>query len=50
MTAADVVVVATAPGLGDEVQALKAGILEIADVLVVNKARSRGRGPRRART
>lgn len=27
-----------APGLGDEVQAIKAGILEIADVLVVNKA------------
>ncbi|HVZ85345.1 MAG TPA: methylmalonyl Co-A mutase-associated GTPase MeaB, partial [Polyangia bacterium] len=35
--AADAVVVATAPGLGDEVQALKAGLLEIADVLVVNK-------------
>src|SRR5579871_2709392 len=34
---ADAVVVATAPGLGDEVQALKAGLLEIADVLVVNK-------------
>lgn len=28
----------TAPGLGDEVQAMKAGILEIADVIVVNKA------------
>ena len=27
-----------APGLGDEIQAIKAGILEIADVLVVNKA------------
>ncbi len=27
-----------APGLGDEVQALKAGLMEIADVLVVNKA------------
>jgi LAO/AO transport system ATPase len=26
------------PGLGDEVQALKAGMLEIADILVVNKA------------
>jgi LAO/AO transport system kinase len=35
--AADAVVVVTAPGLGDEVQALKAGLLEIADVLVVNK-------------
>lgn len=27
-----------APGLGDDVQAIKAGILEIADVLVINKA------------
>ena len=35
---ADVKVVLTAPGLGDDVQALKAGILEIADVLVVNKS------------
>ncbi len=26
------------PGLGDEIQALKAGVLEIADILVVNKA------------
>jgi len=31
-------VVVEAPGLGDDVQAAKAGILEIADVLVVNKA------------
>jgi LAO/AO transport system kinase len=31
-------VVVEAPGLGDEVQAIKAGVLEIADVLVVNKA------------
>ncbi len=36
--AADVRVVVCATGLGDDVQALKAGILEIADVLVVNKA------------
>ena len=35
---ADVTVVVCAPGLGDEIQAIKAGILEIADVLVVNKA------------
>ena len=35
---ADVRVVIAAPGLGDDVQAIKAGILEIADVLVVNKA------------
>lgn len=31
-------VVIDAPGLGDDVQAIKAGILEIADILVVNKA------------
>lgn len=31
-------VVVLAPGMGDEIQAMKAGILEIADVLVINKA------------
>lgn len=31
-----------APGLGDDIQAIKAGILEIADVLVVNKADREG--------
>ncbi len=31
-------VVVEAPGMGDEVQAIKAGVLEIADILVVNKA------------
>lgn len=35
---ADVSVVVLVPGLGDEVQAMKAGIMEIADVFVVNKA------------
>lgn len=35
---ADIKVVIQAPGMGDELQAIKAGILEIADVLVVNKA------------
>ncbi len=35
---ADTTVVLNAPGLGDDVQAIKAGILEVADVLVVNKA------------
>ena len=38
MEYADVTLVVSAPGLGDEIQALKAGILEIADILVVNKA------------
>jgi LAO/AO transport system kinase len=36
--AADVSVVVLVPGLGDDIQALKAGIMEIADVFVVNKA------------
>jgi len=39
---ADVSVVVLVPGLGDEVQALKAGIMEIADVFVVNKSDREG--------
>ena len=35
---ADTVLLVLSPGLGDGIQAAKAGILEIADVLVVNKA------------
>lgn len=35
---ADVAVLVSVPGLGDDVQAIKAGMLEVADVLVVNKA------------
>jgi LAO/AO transport system kinase len=35
---ADVTVVVLVPGLGDDVQAIKAGIMEIADLFVVNKA------------
>jgi LAO/AO transport system kinase len=35
---ADVTLVVLVPGLGDDVQALKAGILEIADVFAINKA------------
>ena len=35
---ADVTVVVLVPGMGDEVQSLKAGVMEIADVFVVNKA------------
>jgi LAO/AO transport system kinase len=34
---ADVGVLLSVPGLGDEVQAIKAGMLELADILVVNK-------------
>lgn len=35
-------VVVAAPGFGDDIQAIKAGILEIADVLIVNKADREG--------
>lgn len=38
----DSVVVVTVPGLGDDIQAIKAGILEIADVFVINKADREG--------
>lgn len=38
VTAAHTVVVLSAPGLGDDIQAIKAGILEIADIHVVSKA------------
>ena len=34
---ADVRIVVSAPGLGDDIQAMKSGLLEIADILVVNK-------------
>lgn len=36
--AADTILVVGVPNLGDDIQAIKAGILEIADLLVVNKA------------
>jgi LAO/AO transport system kinase len=39
---ADVSVVVIVPGTGDDVQALKAGIMEIADIFVVNKADREG--------
>jgi LAO/AO transport system kinase len=38
----DSVVMVTVPGLGDDIQAIKAGILEIADVFVINKADREG--------
>ena len=37
-SAADTTVVLVVPGMGDSIQAAKAGLLEVADVLVVNKA------------
>ena len=49
MRLADTVLVVLAPGMGDGVQAAKAGILEIADLLVVNKADRDGAGEHRAR-
>ena len=42
MALADTTVVVLAPGMGDGVQAAKAGILEVADILVVNKADREG--------
>src|SRR5579875_524533 len=38
MRAAQTVLVVVAPGMGDDVQAIKAGIMEIADIFVVSKA------------
>ncbi|MBL4633134.1 MAG: methylmalonyl Co-A mutase-associated GTPase MeaB [Kofleriaceae bacterium] len=42
MKTAHTSVVVSVPGLGDDIQAIKAGLLEIADVLVVNKADREG--------
>ena len=39
---ADVRILVTAPGLGDDIQAMKAGLIEMADVMVVNKADREG--------
>lgn len=39
---ADIRVVISAPGLGDDIQAMKSGLLEIADILVVNKGDREG--------
>ena len=41
---ADVTLVVLVPGMGDDVQSIKAGILEIADIFVVNKAERNGAG------
>ncbi|HEU4479574.1 MAG TPA: methylmalonyl Co-A mutase-associated GTPase MeaB [Pyrinomonadaceae bacterium] len=40
--AADVCVVVLVPGMGDDIQAIKAGIMEIADIFVINKADREG--------
>lgn len=39
---ADTIVYVTTPSMGDEIQAMKAGVMEIADVFVVNKADLQG--------
>jgi len=39
---ADITALVLAPGLGDDIQAMKAGLMEVADLLVVNKADSAG--------
>ncbi|MCG0276745.1 MAG: methylmalonyl Co-A mutase-associated GTPase MeaB, partial [Thermosediminibacteraceae bacterium] len=39
---ADTVILVLVPGLGDDVQAIKAGIMEIADIFVVNKSDREG--------
>ncbi|MGE5391832.1 MAG: methylmalonyl Co-A mutase-associated GTPase MeaB [Deltaproteobacteria bacterium] len=41
---AHTVIVVLVPGMGDEVQALKAGLMEIADIFVINKADRDGAG------
>ena len=40
--AADVTVVVLVPGMGDDIQAIKAGIMEIGDIFVINKADREG--------
>jgi len=40
--AADTTIVVLVPGLGDDIQAIKAGILEIADIFAINKADREG--------
>ncbi|HEX6202367.1 MAG TPA: methylmalonyl Co-A mutase-associated GTPase MeaB, partial [Thermoanaerobaculia bacterium] len=40
----ETVLVVTVPGLGDDIQAIKAGLMEIADVFVINKADREGAG------
>ncbi len=42
MKAAHTTVVVTVPGLGDDIQAIKSGLLEVAEVLVVNKSDREG--------
>ena len=46
----DVFVLLIAPGGGDELQGVKRGIMEMADLILVNKADGEHRAPRRART
>jgi len=40
--AADIIVVVLVPGMGDDIQAIKAGIMEIGDIFVINKSEREG--------
>jgi LAO/AO transport system kinase len=42
VNAADTTIVVLVPGLGDDIQTMKAGILEIADIFVINKCEQEG--------
>lgn len=42
VTAAHTTIIALIPGMGDDIQAIKAGILEVADIFVINKADREG--------
>jgi LAO/AO transport system kinase len=42
VTTAHTTIIALIPGMGDDIQAIKAGILEVADVFVINKADREG--------
>ncbi len=42
VNAVDTTIVVVVPGLGDDIQAMKAGILEIADIFVINKCEQEG--------
>lgn len=42
VTTAHTTIIALIPGMGDDIQAIKAGILEVADIFVINKAKREG--------
>jgi LAO/AO transport system kinase len=42
VTTAHTTIIVLIPGMGDDIQAIKAGILEVADIFVINKADREG--------